>query len=110
MKLSNLVLIILMVFCLTFLITAQLRAQGPPALQPVISLDFAQYCIGNSWTFRLVNGPPNTSVRLLGNSNGQSWEIADWGSTDAAGTFTEEGTFAEGTTGSHSLQLEVAGT
>jgi len=31
----------------------------------------AQYCIGDSWKFRLSSGVPNTSVRLLGTSNGQ---------------------------------------
>jgi Tol biopolymer transport system component len=107
MKLSNLVLIIALVFCLT--VTAHLRAQGSSPPIPVISLDFAQYCIGNSWTFRLSNGVPTGPVRLLGSSNGQSWEIANWGTTDAAGNFTAQGTFAEGTAGSHSLQLDVAG-
>jgi Tol biopolymer transport system component len=102
MKLSNLVLIILMLLCMAVVGTAQ--------LQPAISLDFPQYCIGDSWKFRLSNGVPNTLVHLFGNSNGQSWEIADWGRTDTAGHFTEEGTFAEGTAGSHSLQLDVAGT
>src|SRR5262245_37194151 len=109
MKLSNLVLTITLVFCLTIVALA-LRAQGPLPVQPGIALDFAQYCIGDSWKFRLSNGAVNTSVRLLGNSNGQSWEIANWGSTDAAGNFTEEGTFSESTAGSHSLQVDVAGT
>jgi Tol biopolymer transport system component len=100
-----------LVFCLTLVVTAQLRAQGPPLpKQPVISLDFAQYCIGNSWKFTLSNGVPNAPVRLLGNSNGQAWEITNWGTTDAAGNFTVEGTFAEGRAGSYSLQLDVAGT
>src|SRR5262249_14479904 len=102
MKLSNLVLIILWLLCMALVVTAQ--------LQPTISIDFSQYCIGDSWKFRLSNGVPNTRVHLLGNSNGQSWEIADWGTTDTAGNFTAEGTFAVGTAGSHSLQLDVAGT
>jgi Tol biopolymer transport system component len=77
---------------------------------PVISLDFAQYCIGDSWKFRLSNGVPNTPERLLGITNGQSWEISSWGTTDADGNLTEEGTFAEGAAGSYSLQLDIAGT
>ena len=52
---------------------------------PVISLDFAQYCIGDSWKFRLSNGVPSVPARLLGSSNGQSWEITDWLTADAAG-------------------------
>ena len=108
MKLSNLVLTMTLVFCLT-IVVPDLRAQGPLPVQPDIALDFAQYCIGDSWKFRLSNGVPNTSVRLFGNSNGQSWEIANWGRTDAAGNFTEEGMFAEGSAGSHSVQLDVAG-
>ena len=77
---------------------------------PVISLDFAQYCIGDYWKFRLNNGVPNTTERLLGITNGQSWEISSWGTTDADGNLTEEGTFAEGAAGSYSLQLDIAGT
>jgi|SRR5215467_10123606 len=88
MKLSNLVLIILWLLCMALVVTAQ--------LQPTISIDFSQYCIGDSWKFRLSNGVPNTLVHLLGNSNGQSWEIADWGRTDTAGNFTQEGTIAVG--------------
>jgi Tol biopolymer transport system component len=111
MKLSNLVLTATLIFCLTLVVATQLRAQGPPLpTQPAISMDFAQYCIGNSWQFRLRNGVPSAPLRLLGNSNGQSWEITNWGTTDAAGNFTAQGTFAEGTAGTHSLQLDFAGT
>jgi Tol biopolymer transport system component len=110
MKLSNLVLIVTMAFCLTLVTTAQLRAQELPLVPPpIISLDFAQYCTGNSWTFKLIFGSPNTSARLLGTTNGQPWEIDGWGSTDSTGSFTLQGTFAEGTAGSYSLQMEVAG-
>jgi len=111
MKLSNRILTITLFFCLALVVTAQLHAQGSPLpMQPVISLDFAQYCIGNSWKFRSSSAAPNAPVRLLGNSNGQSWAIENWGTTDSAGNFTQEGTFADGTTGTHSLQLDIAGT
>src|SRR5262245_9511215 len=80
MKSPNLVLIIAMVLCLTHGVTAQLP-QAPPS-QPVISLDFAQYCIGDFWKLKSSNGAPNTSMRLLGTSNGQSWEITDWRKTE----------------------------
>src|SRR5262245_49557278 len=56
--------------CLTFGVAAQ---QTPPG-QPAISLDFAQYCVGDTWKLKLSNGVANTSMRLLGTSNGQSWE------------------------------------
>src|SRR5262245_9389088 len=107
MKSPNLVLIIAMVLCLTHGVTAQLP-QAPPS-QPVISLDFAQYCIGDFWKLKSSNGAPNTSMRLLGTSNGQSWEIADWRKTDGAGSWREEGAFAAAAVGSHTLKLDIGG-
>ena len=111
MKPPKLVLIITMVLILTFVVTVQpaLPGQQQPG-QPVISLDFAQYCIGDSWTLKLSNSAPNTSARLSGNSNGQFWEIADWRKTDADGNLSEEGRFAPDAAGSHTLMLDIAGT
>src|SRR5262245_26505653 len=48
-------------------------------------------------------------MRLLGTSNGQPWEITDWRKTDGDGSFREEGTFAAGTVGSHTLKLDIGG-
>src|SRR5262249_25041863 len=92
-------------FCLTFRVAAQ---QTPPG-RPALSLDFAQYCLGNTWKLKLNNGVPNTSMRLLGTSNGQAWEITDWRKTDGDGSFREEGTFAREAVGSHTLKLDIGG-
>jgi Tol biopolymer transport system component len=111
MKPAKRVRIITMVLSLTFAVTVQLVLPGQPQPgQPVISLDFAQYCIGDSWTLKLSNGVPNTSTRLSGSSNGQSWEITDWRKTDAAGNLSEGGTFPAEAVGSHTLMLDIAGT
>src|SRR5262245_28014917 len=48
-------------------------------------------------------------MRLLGTSNGQSWEITDWRKTDRDGSFREEGAFAAGAVGSHTLKLDIGG-
>ena len=109
---AHLVLRITLVLCLTLAVTTGLCQQGlaQPG-QPVISMDSAQYCIGDSWKFTLSNGVPNTTVSLLGSSNGQSWEIREWGKTDAAGNFSMEGTFAAADAfGSHTLTLDMSGT
>jgi hypothetical protein len=55
MKPTNLVLIIAMVLCMTLGVIARMPQQGSPPSHPVISLDFAQYCIGDSWKLKLSN-------------------------------------------------------
>jgi photosystem II stability/assembly factor-like uncharacterized protein len=79
------------------------------AAAPVLSLNSAQYCIGNSWTLRVSNGVPGTDARLVGISNGNSWEIPFWRRTDLDGSFSESGIFLQGTAGTHTLTVEIDG-
>ena len=67
-------------------------------------------CTGSSWRLQVSKAAASSDIRLLGSSNGVTWEIPRWRTTEADGTFTETGTFAEGTQGSHTLRLEIAGT
>jgi hypothetical protein len=76
---------------------------------PLLALDSAKYCIGNSWNLKVSNALPNASIRLLGTSSGQSWEIAEWEKTDASGSFSAAGTMPEGTEGSYTLRVEIRG-
>jgi photosystem II stability/assembly factor-like uncharacterized protein len=76
---------------------------------PVLALDSTKYCIGASWNLSVLNGTPDYSIRVLGTSNSQSWEIPEWRKTDANGNFRMQGTFAGGSEGSHSLSVEIAG-
>jgi hypothetical protein len=76
---------------------------------PTLTLESKEYCIGKPWRLTLRNGAHNASVRLLGTSNARSWEIPIWHQTDASGAFTVEGTFEEGTEGSHTLRVEING-
>jgi len=78
--------------------------------EPVLSLDSAQYCVGSFWNLKVSNGATNTSIRLLGTSNGQSWEIRDWRKTDGHGNWSEIGVFAPGTEGSDFLRVDINGT
>jgi trimeric autotransporter adhesin len=68
------------------------------------------YCTGGSWSLQVSKARATSDIRLLGSSNGVTWEIPGWRTTEADGTFTETGTFAEGTQGSHTLRLQIAGT
>jgi hypothetical protein len=52
---------------------------------PVLAVDSARYCIGATWMLRVVNGVTKTPIRLLGTSNGQSWEIQGWRKSDGDG-------------------------
>jgi photosystem II stability/assembly factor-like uncharacterized protein len=74
---------------------------------PVLSLDSTRYCIGDTWKLKVANGVTNTSIRLLGTSNGQSWEVQDWRMTDGDGNSSEAGVFAAGTEGSHFLRVDI---
>ena len=76
---------------------------------PVLTLDSTSYCIGASWSLRVTNAAPNTFARLLGTSNGESWQIPQWRKTDANGSFSTGGTFAGGTEGSYALSVEIGG-
>jgi len=67
------------------------------------------YCVGSSWKLEVSNGETNTSIRLLGTSNGQSWEIRDWRKTDGDGNWSEAGGFAAGTEGRHFLSVDIDG-
>jgi hypothetical protein len=83
----------------------------PPLLvpAPVLTLDSANYCIGASWSLKVSNAARNTAVRLLGISNGQSWEISQWHITDGNGSLSVAGTIGERTEGSHTLRVEIGG-
>jgi hypothetical protein len=58
---------------------------------------------------RVSSPAPNAWIRLAGTSNGNLWGIRDWGKTDANGNFSETGTFAAGTEGTHSLRVDIGG-
>ena len=75
---------------------------------PVLSVD-SQNCIGRSWQLKVGNAVPNVSIRLSGTSNGQSWELQDWRTTDRKGSWVEVGTFPPGAEGSHYLRVSTNG-
>jgi hypothetical protein len=79
-------------------------------LPPIPTLTVnSTYCTGSSWSLQVSKAAASSDIRLLGSSNGVTWEIPRWRTTEADGTFTETGTFADGTQGSHTLQLQIAG-
>jgi photosystem II stability/assembly factor-like uncharacterized protein len=75
---------------------------------PVLSLQ-SEYCARSPWTLAVSNGPPNTPIRLTGTGNGQPWEIPQWGTTDANGNFSQDGTFNKQVLGSWTEIVEVGG-
>jgi hypothetical protein len=68
------------------------------------------YCTGSSWSLQVSGAAASSDIRLLGSSNGATWEIPRWGTTQADGTFTQTGTFAAGTQGRYTLRLQIAAT
>jgi len=75
-----------------------------------IAMDSTHYCVGDSWKFTLRKGVPNTSLRLFGTRDGQTFEIPDWGRTDADGNFSAEGTYAADALGKYTLTVDMGGT
>jgi hypothetical protein len=49
---------------------------------PRLSLDSEEYCVATTWQLNVSKAAPDTSIRLLGISNGQSRKIADWRKTE----------------------------
>ena len=90
--------------------TTALASPQKNSPRPALSMDFAQYCVGDPWEMKLTNSELNKSISLLGQSNGQSWELTDWGKTDGDGNFTEGGKHAEVSVGSHTLKIDIGGT
>jgi hypothetical protein len=76
---------------------------------PLLSTDSARYCIGDTWKLTLGNAPATAVIRLLGSSNGASWEVSEWRQTDLDGRFNESGVFGASTSGNHTVQVEVNG-
>jgi hypothetical protein len=76
---------------------------------PVLSINSTASCVGAPWSLGVSNAGPNTSVGLTGTSNGQSWSIAQWATTDANGSLSQSGAFAEGTQGSYTLMVQTGG-
>jgi quercetin dioxygenase-like cupin family protein len=79
------------------------------ALVPVLTLSAASFCPGGSWTLAAMNGVPNTTVHLIGTTNGKSWKISDWRQTDANGALNAGGAFDAGTEGDSTLRVDIGG-
>jgi len=75
---------------------------------PVLSVN-SRYCTTSPWTLTVVNGAPNATMGLIGTSDGQPWEVAEWGKTDANGTYIESGAFTEQVRGSYTLMADIGG-
>jgi membrane-associated phospholipid phosphatase len=82
---------------------------SPTVTAPVLTVNAARYCVGDSWTLKVTNARPNASIRLVGTLNGKLWEIAQWRVTDANGSYSSVGTFANGTEGGYVLTVAIDG-
>jgi N-acetylneuraminic acid mutarotase len=76
---------------------------------PLLTLNSTSYCMGDPWELTVTHAEREASVRLMGASNGASWEIARWGVTGADGNFSANGTIGGGTEGNHTLRVEISG-
>ena len=52
---------------------------------------------------------PNTTVHLIGTTNGKSGKISDWRQTDANGALNAGGAFDAGTEGDSTLRVDIGG-
>jgi uncharacterized repeat protein (TIGR01451 family) len=72
---------------------------------PVLSVNSTAFCAGAAWSMGVTNAVHNTALSLMGTTNGQSWMVAPWATTDANGSLSRAGTFADGTQGSYTLRV-----
>ncbi len=79
------------------------------AQTPVLSVDSTAYCVGTAWSLGVSNALPSASVNLIGTTNGQSWLIPGWATTDANGSLSRGGVFAEGTQASYTMRVSIEG-
>jgi len=73
----------------------------------LLTLNSRDYCVGHSWNLNIIKAVPNVSIILIGTSNNTSWEIPQWGKTDANGDFKATGIFPSSTVGNHSVRVKI---
>lgn len=67
------------------------------------------YCTGTGWYLRVSNAPADSSIQLLGVSNGVPWKVSNWRTTDSIGALEETGRFSKEVEGEHTLRVEIDG-
>ena len=75
----------------------------------VLSMNSTGYSVGAVWTLGMLAARPNATVRLMGSTDGQSWVVPQWTTTNANGGFSLGGAFGPGAQGSYTLQVEIDG-
>jgi hypothetical protein len=76
---------------------------------PVLTLH-SDLCVGSAWSLVVSHAGGNVPIRLVGMSDGVSWEVPNWSVTNGAGMSTASGTFPSYAEGSHQLRVEVGST
>jgi hypothetical protein len=67
------------------------------------------HCTGSRWELTVSNARPETPIQLRGTTNGASWTVPDWRTTESNGVLSESGTFAPGTEAAYTLSVAIAG-
>jgi Galactose oxidase, central domain len=91
-----------------FQVGTELFDSGLPR-QTRLTIDSTSFCSGSPWSLRIDSSSPNSTVRLIGTSGGQSWEVPNWVRTNGDGSIVVTGTFPAGSDGTHTLRVEVDG-
>jgi photosystem II stability/assembly factor-like uncharacterized protein len=77
--------------------------------EPSLTLGSTEFCTGQSWHLAVSGARANSTVRLMGISNGEAWDVNEWGKTDAIGVHAATGAFARETEGRHTVYIDVDG-
>jgi len=76
---------------------------------PQVTLDWSQYCTGDSWILRAEAAAPSTSVQISGTFDGTPWTIPGWTTTGQDGSLLATGTYAANAVGDYTLWLYTGG-
>ena len=72
---------------------------------PLITISKLDYCVGDTWRVEATGTTPGSSIDLQETSNGESWVIPNWQTSDSLGFAADAGVFNGAAVGNHFIRF-----